>query len=58
MPNRAAALAVSLPLASLAGAAPPANDSCATPESISGLGTFPFSTVEASTVGARPFSRT
>ena len=52
MPNRAAALAVSLPLASLAGAAPPANDSCATPESISGLGTFPFSTVEATTDGA------
>ena len=38
-------------LASAAVALPPANDACSAPESIAGLGAFPFSTVGATTDG-------
>lgn len=38
-------------IASLASALPPANDSCSTPESISGFGMFPFTSVGATTDG-------
>jgi hypothetical protein len=45
-------LLLSLSVSGAALALPPANDACDAPEAISGLGMFPFSTVEATTDGS------